>query len=74
MLVEFGRQGGFAGMSDQLTVWQDGRFALVRSRPAVSRSGRLTAAEVADIRGALERSGFAGLPGVEPGRGNDLYT
>ncbi len=74
VLVEFGRQGGFAGLSDRLVIWEDGRYALVRTRPALSRSGRLTAAELADLRGALERSGFKDLPGAEPGQGNDLYT
>jgi hypothetical protein len=74
VLVEFGRQGGLAGLDDQLTVDRDGGFTLVRGRPAVRRAGRLTAGELSGLRRALDQSGFTKLPGVEPASGNDLFT
>jgi hypothetical protein len=74
VLVEFGRQGGLAGLSDQLVIGQDGGFTLVRARPAGQRSGRLTATELSDLRGALDRSNFAGLPADESATGSDLFT
>jgi hypothetical protein len=74
VLVEFGRQGGFAGLSDQLTVRGDGSFTLNRAKPRVQRSGRLTPGELADLRRVLAESGFAQLPKVEPAQGTDLFT
>ncbi len=74
MLVQYGRQGGFAGLSDQLVVHQDGSFTLVRTKPSVNKSGRLTAAELADLRKVLDDSHFAQLPKVQPAKGNDLFT
>jgi hypothetical protein len=57
-----------------LVVHDDGRVTVVRGRPPANRSGQLTATELADLRDVLERSGFTGLPGVESGSGNDLFT
>jgi hypothetical protein len=74
MLVQFGRQGGFAGVSDELMVRQDGSFTLVRTRPAVNRSGRLSAADLTELRRVLQASDFAALPRVQPAKGNDLFT
>jgi hypothetical protein len=70
----FGRTGGLAGLSDELTVRQDGAYTLQRRRPALTRTGRLTATELAGLRGDLERSDFAHLPKVQPARGNDIFT
>jgi hypothetical protein len=75
VLVRFGRDGGFLGLSDSLVVRQDGSFTLLRSHPSVNRSGRLTPAELANLRQVLADSGFTGLPTVQAsGKGNDLYT
>jgi hypothetical protein len=73
-LVQFGRQGGLMGVNDQLTVREDGGFTIVRSRPAVNRSGTLRAADLAELRKVLEQADFANQPKVQPARGNDLYT
>jgi hypothetical protein len=75
VLVEFGRSGGFAGLSDRLIVRPDGSFTLVRLKPPVNRSGQLTGAELANLRQVLADSGFAGLPKVEATtKGNDMFT
>jgi hypothetical protein len=73
-LVQFGREGGFAGLSDSLVVREDGSFTLVRAKPAVRKSGQLTAAELAELRRVLAESGFAQLPKVQAARGADLFT
>jgi len=74
-LGELTRDGGFAGLSDRLVVQQDGSFTLVRLKPAVNRSGQLTAAELASLRQLLADSGIAGLPTVPAtAKGNDLFT
>jgi hypothetical protein len=73
-LVEFGRQGGIAGVSDQVVIREDGGLTVVRGRPAVNRTGQLTAAELADLRRVLEDSGFAQLPKVQSAQGADLFT
>jgi hypothetical protein len=74
VLVRFGRQGGLAGLSDQLTVRQDGGFTLVRRRPALSRSGQLSQADLAELRQVLTQAHLATLPRVEPAQGADLFT
>jgi len=73
-LVEFGRQGGLAGVSDTLVVGEDGRFTLVRTKPAVRRSGQLTAADLAELRRVLTESRFAQLPKVQSAKGADQFT
>jgi hypothetical protein len=73
-LVEFGRRGGIAGLSDQVVIREDGGLTVVRGRPAVNRTGQLTAAALADLRRVLEDSGFAQLPKVQPAQGADLFT
>jgi hypothetical protein len=74
-LVQFERQGGFAGLSDQLVIRDDGSYTLVRANPPTTKTGRLTAAELAQLRQALADSGFAALPQVQAsGKGADLYT
>ena len=73
-LVQFGRTGGFAGLSDSFEVREDGRFTLVRTKPAVQKSGQLTATELADLRRVLAESGFASLPKVQAARGADLFN
>jgi hypothetical protein len=74
VLVQFGRQGGLAGLADQLTVRQDGGFTLVRQRPALSRSGQLGQTDLAELRRVLTEAHLATLPKVEPAHGADLFT
>jgi hypothetical protein len=61
------------GLSDHLVVRQDGGFTLTRLRPAVTRSGQLSPAELAELRRTLADSSFAQLPKVQTAKGNDLY-
>jgi hypothetical protein len=74
VLIEFERQGGLAGVVDRLEVRGDGGFTLVRGRPAVNRSGRVTPAELSDLNRKIDASGFATLPGVENATGSDLFV
>ena len=74
VLIDFGRQGGLAGVSDQLVVREDGGYTLTRVRPAVNRTGQLAPAELADLRAKLASSGFTKLPHVQPGGGMDMFT
>ncbi len=74
-LVEFDRQGGFTGLSDRLVVARDGTYTLTRTKPPVSRSGQLTAAELADLRAQLDRADLGHQPRVQAStKGNDLYV
>jgi hypothetical protein len=74
-LVAYGRQGGLLGVSDRLTVRENGAFTLIRSRPrSVDRSGHLTAAELANLRQVLSGAGFATMPKVQRGDAVDVYT
>ena len=53
----------------------DGTFTLVRLKPPVTRSGRIDAADLAQLRQVMAESGFAGLPQVQAsGGGADRYT
>lgn len=72
--MEYGRQGGIAGVSDTLVVSEDGHFTLVRLKPAVRKSGQLSASDLADLRRVLAGCDFAHLPRVQPGRGVDLFS
>jgi hypothetical protein len=65
-LVSYGRQGGIGGNDDRLTVAPDGAYEINRRgvRPA---RGTLPAADLAELRGTLERSGFADIPSVNNG-------
>jgi hypothetical protein len=74
VLVQFRRQGGFAGLSDYLVVREDGGYTLERRRPAVTKTGRLSAADLAELRKVLTDADFAHMPRVQPARGNDLFT
>jgi len=73
-LVQFGRHGGIAGVSDTLEVSEDGHFTLVRLKPAVSKTGQLSASDLADLRRVLADSNFAQLPKVQAARGTDLFS
>jgi len=73
-LVQFGRQGGLAGLADELVVQQDGTFTLTRRRPAVTKSGRLTPTDLAELHRVLAAADLAHQPRVQPAKGNDLFT
>jgi hypothetical protein len=75
LLVEYGRQGGFAGFVDRLVVARDGSYQLTRAKPPVSRHGQLTATELADLRQKLDQADLGHQPRVQASaKGNDLYT
>jgi hypothetical protein len=75
LLVNYGRQGGFAGFADRLVVARDGSYLLVRAKPPVTRQGQLTAAELADLRQKLAQADLGHQPRVQASaKGNDLYT
>lgn len=75
ILVEYGRQGGFAGFVDRLVVGRDGGYQLTRAKPPVSRHGQLTPAELADLRQRLAQADLGHQPRAQTGaRGNDLFT
>jgi hypothetical protein len=70
VLVTFRRQGGFMGVDDQLTVQADGSY-----RVGPGKSGRLSEAEVADLRRVLEQAQIPRLPAVNRTEGvADGYT
>jgi PBP1b-binding outer membrane lipoprotein LpoB len=74
-LVDYGRQGGLMGLTDRMSVRQDGSFTLTRVRPrAVGRTGHLTAAELANLRQVLAAANFATMPKVQKGDGADLFS
>lgn len=74
-LVEFRRQGGFAGLSDRLVVHGDGAFELTRAKPPVSRQGQLTGAELTDLELKLAHARLAPHPTAPPSaKGSDLFV
>lgn len=75
VLVEYGRQGGFAGFTDRLVVTRDGGYQVTRAKPPVNRHGQLTPTELADLRQKLDQADLAHQPRVQTSsRGNDLFT
>jgi hypothetical protein len=67
-LVEYGRQGGIAGVDDRLTVLPDGAYEISRNS-VQPRRGTLPPAELAALRATLERTNFADIPAVNSGGG-----
>ncbi|MEU7110976.1 hypothetical protein [Streptomyces sp. NPDC046182] len=61
VLVEVNVNGGLAGVRNQLIVHYDGSYT-TRSGTESPRSGRMTAAEVAELRAALEDPAYAKVP------------
>ncbi|MFF9014826.1 hypothetical protein ACF09C_17890 [Streptomyces sp. NPDC014870] len=61
VLVEVNVNGGLAGVRNQLIVHYDGTYT-TRSGTQSPRSGRMTAAEVAELRAALEDPAYAKVP------------
>lgn len=74
ILVEFSRQGGIAGISDHLTVLEDGTVTVTRTRPASSGSGQLSAGQLADLQQQLATLSVAQVPKADPVQGNDFYS
>jgi hypothetical protein len=67
-LVEFGRQGGLAGLDDQVTVQADGTYQIVRKGgTGTPTPGRLSPDEVAKLRAVLDSAHFGEIPAVNPG-------
>jgi hypothetical protein len=73
VLVSYLRQGGIAGFRDELVVRPDGSYTVTgRNRSAVN--GKLTPAELAELRRALQDANFAGLPTDSPLQIADGFT
>ncbi|MGI5402856.1 protealysin inhibitor emfourin [Streptomyces sp. CA-135486] len=60
-LVEMTVTGGFAGVNDRLVVQNDGTYKTYK-KAGPGRSGRMSPAELAALRRALEKADFAHLP------------
>lgn len=56
IVVEFQRQGGLAGVSDDLVVRDDGGYTVTRTKPPVSRSGQLDVTAYQGLVKTLERT------------------
>ncbi|MEU6878041.1 hypothetical protein [Streptomyces sp. NPDC046712] len=67
VLVEVNVNGGLAGVSNQLIVHHDGSYT-TRSGTKPPRTGRMTAAEVAELRAALEDPAFGKVPARPSGK------
>jgi hypothetical protein len=72
-LVSYERHGGLAGLSEQLLVLSDGTYTFT-GRSRSSGTGKLTAAELGDLRRELEAVDFASLPADSPLRIADGFT
>ncbi|MEU2660314.1 hypothetical protein ABZ615_33975 [Streptomyces sp. NPDC007325] len=66
VLVEVVVNGGFAGVTNQLVVHEDGSWT-VRSKDKDARSGRMSADGLAELRAALEDPAYARVPGRPSG-------
>lgn len=66
VLIEFGRQGGLAGLDDQVTVQADGSYQIIR-KGGTPIQGRLSPDELARLRTVLDSAHFADIPAVNPG-------
>ena len=64
-LVQFGRQGGFAGVDDRIVVQPDGAYQITR-KGGGTRTGTLPAAELTHLRSVLEGAHFRDIPAVNP--------
>jgi hypothetical protein len=75
VFVEYGRQGGIAGVNDRLTIQADGTFEISRGGRVPVR-GKLSPAELAALRQVLDASHFERIPSVNPApRGSaDIFT
>jgi hypothetical protein len=72
VLVSFRRQGGLMGVDDQLTVQADGSY-----RVGPSKTGKLSDAELAELRRVLDQAQIPRLPAVNRTEGvadGNTYT
>jgi hypothetical protein len=60
-LVSYVKQGGFAGVDDQLTIRPDGGYELTRRGSATAR-GTLSAAELSQLRAVFDSAHFTQIP------------
>ncbi|MFG2643311.1 hypothetical protein ACGFYP_20365 [Streptomyces sp. NPDC048370] len=67
VLVEVNVNGGLAGVRNQLIVHYDGSYT-TRSGTESPRSGKMTPAEVAELRAALEDPAYAKVPARPTGQ------
>ncbi|MFB7373806.1 hypothetical protein ACFC0D_28585 [Streptomyces sp. NPDC056222] len=67
VLVTVNVSGGLAGVDNQLTVHYDGSYT-TRSGSEPPRNGRMTPAEVAELRAALEAPAYAKVPARPSGK------
>ena len=65
-LVAMTVTGGIAGVHNRLVVREDGTYTTT-SKTGAERSGRMSPAELAELRGALKRADFARLPSTATG-------
>lgn len=61
VLVEVAVTGGFAGVDNKLVVHDDGTYT-TRTGTKPPKTGRMTPAEVAELRAALEDPAYAKVP------------
>ncbi|MEV0452460.1 hypothetical protein [Streptomyces sp. NPDC050600] len=66
VLVEVAVTGGLAGVDNRLTVKYDGTYT-TRTGTKPSKSGRMTPAETAELRAALEDPAYAKVPASPTG-------
>jgi hypothetical protein len=66
-LVQFGRQGGIAGVDDELIVWPDGSYQVSHAGKEPTK-GQLTPADLNRLQQVLDASHFDDIPAVNPGR------
>ncbi|MEV7507809.1 MULTISPECIES: hypothetical protein [unclassified Streptomyces] len=71
-LVRVTRTGGFAGRTHTLVVKDDGSWTRLGAKAEPQGTGRLTGAELAALRTALQKADFAALPRVTTG-GPTIY-
>ncbi|MFD7319966.1 hypothetical protein ACFV9D_02585 [Streptomyces sp. NPDC059875] len=67
VLVEVNVDGGLAGVSNQLIVHYDGSYT-TRTGTKPPRTGRMTPAEVAELRAALEDPAYSKVPARPSGK------
>jgi hypothetical protein len=73
-VVEFQRQGGLAGVSDDLVVRDDGGYTITRTHPPVTRSGQLAVTDRDSLVRELAMARLAHVPPAGSGGVADGYT
>jgi hypothetical protein len=60
-LIMYVKQGGFAGVDDELRITPDGRYELTR-RGSATGAGTLSAVDLGRLRGVFDSSHFTDIP------------